>query len=242
MMLYMQKAREILDKIESTQSEPIHAAADLIARSLIKNGVWHVFGAGHSHLIAEEAYARMGGLAPVSAMLFPPLMLHEGPVSARRMARIPGIARVLFDRADLRPGEVLTIISNSGKEAVPIETALLAREKGVSTVALTSLAQARLAKNSPGFNVQLCEICDVVIDNCTSEEDAALKITGTESLVAPLSTLAGVAIIQQITYLVARAFVESGREAPVFRCAHIAGGEQWNARLVQVFGARANLR
>ncbi|HEX71859.1 MAG TPA: sugar isomerase domain-containing protein [Candidatus Hydrogenedentes bacterium] len=229
-------------RLNPPKSEPIHAAADLIARSLIKNGVWHVFGAGHSHLIAEEAYSRMGGLAPVNAVLFPPLMLHEGPVSARRMARIPGIAKVLFERADLRPGEVLTIISNSGRDAVPIEMALLAREKGVSTVAVTSLAQARLAKNSPGFNVKLFEICDVVIDNCTGEGDAALKITGTESLVGPMSTLAGVAVIQQITYLIARAFVESGREAPVFRSVHAAGGEQWNARLVQVFGARAHLR
>ncbi len=242
MMLYLQKAREILDKIESTQSEAIHAAADLIARSLIKNGVWHVFGAGHSHLIAEEAYCRTGGLAPVNAVLFPPIMLHEGPVSARHMARIPGIAKILFERADLRSGEVLTIVSNSGRDAVPIEMALLAREKGLSTVAVTSLAQARLAKNSPGFRIKLFEICDLVIDNCTSEENAAIKITGTESLVGPMSTLAGVAIIHQINYLVARAFVESGREPPVFRCAHVTGNDKWNARLVQVFGARAHLR
>jgi len=242
MTAYFDIARELLGNVAQSQGEAIRRAGQLVADSLLGGGVWHLFGTGHSHIIAEEAYYRAGGLAPVNALLFPALMQHEGPASSTKLERLPGLARVVFEQHDLRPGEVLTIISNSGKNAVPVEMALLARERGLKSIALTSLAQSRSATLGAGQNKKLYEICDVVIDNCGSPGDAALLVPGTDLYTSPTSTLVNVAIVEQIVFDVCGHFTAAGQEPPLFKTANLPGGDEWNRTLIERYGNRVNLR
>ena len=242
MFSFFDAARRVLDTIQSSQRENIELATQLVSESLLAGGVWHLCGTGHSHIISEEVYYRAGGLAPVNAILFPALMQHEGPASSTKLERLPGLAKIILEKHDMRPGEVLTVISNSGKNAVPIELAHLARGHGLKTIALTSLAQSQAAEYGRGQDQKLYEVCDVAIDNCGTAGDAALLVPGTDLYTGPTSTLANVAIIQQIVYGVCRAFQKAGQEPPLFKTANLPGGDAWNARLIERYGARVNLR
>ena len=242
MLEFFSVARTILEEVERTQSDKIAAATDLIAESLLDGGVWHIFGTGHSHFIGEEVYYRAGGLVPVNAILFPALMQHEGPVTSTDLERLPGLAKVVLDKQDIRAGEVLTIVSTSGKNAVPVEMALIAKGRGIKTVAITSLKQSQAAKHGTGQDKKLYDICDVVIDNCGGPGDAALPIPGTDLMTGPTSSLVGIAVVEQIVHGVSRRFAESGAEPPVFKTANLPGGDEWNRRMIELYGARVNLR
>ena len=66
---YIDRVRELLEQVRQSQSQALEQAAELIARSLAAGGVLHLFGTGHSHMIAEEVFYRAGGIIPVDAML-----------------------------------------------------------------------------------------------------------------------------------------------------------------------------
>ena len=59
----------IFNKIIQTEGENIETAAGIIADAVIQDGVVHMFGTGHSNIIAEEVFARANTLAPVSQVV-----------------------------------------------------------------------------------------------------------------------------------------------------------------------------
>ena len=238
---YFAQATALLTEVAAAQAEKIDLAAQWIAESVAAGGVWHLFGTGHSHMVAEEAYYRAGGLACVNAILFPALMQHEGPVTSTRLERLPGLAEEVLGKEDLRPGEVLVVVSNSGKNAVPVEAAQIAKARGLRTVALTSLAQSRAATLGRGVQQKLFEVCDLVLDNGGAPGDACVAVPGTEALTGATSSLVNIAIVQQLTCDVCRHLAAQGVEPPLFKSANLPGGDAWNAALIARYCERAKL-
>lgn len=69
MHLYFQQIEQLLHKI-ATQQDKLQTIAQIIAKKLEKGGIIQLFGAGHSFLLAEEAFYRAGGLVPVKPMIY----------------------------------------------------------------------------------------------------------------------------------------------------------------------------
>ena len=79
---YFQKIQQLLEKVIRDEQEAITEAAELIAGRIGKGGILQLFGCGHSHLLAQEAYYRAGGLVPVQPIMLEPIMLHVGALTS----------------------------------------------------------------------------------------------------------------------------------------------------------------
>lgn len=118
---------------------------------------------------------------------------------ATHLERLPGYGEVLAAGYDLRPGEVIVVISNSGVNPVPIDVAMAAKQKGLYVVAMTSLAHTQSVESRHPSGKHLIDVADDVIDNCGVYGDATLEVAGTTRRCGPTSTIAGVLIIQMLT-------------------------------------------
>ena len=229
--------RELLDRVDKHQQEPIQKAGEIIYQSMKNGGLFHVFCTGHSHMIAEEFFYRAGGLIPVNPLLMPFLMQHEGAVSSTKFERLSGVAKVVFEGADIRKGEPILIASNSGINAVPIEMAMLAKENGNPVIALTSAAVSKEAKSRHASGKRLFEMGDVVLDTGVPKGDSVIDC-GNGLKTGSVSSIVSLYVVQKLALEVAALFVKNGEEPPIFKSANVPGGDEYNEKLLKKFKGR----
>jgi uncharacterized phosphosugar-binding protein len=225
---YVRTAARLVSRLETEEWDHIEAAADLVADSLAAGGTVHVFGTGHSHMLAEELYYRAGGLVRVRPILFEGLMLHASAPLSTSLERLPGLAAAILEDQPLAAGDVLIIASNSGSNAVITEMARLAMERGVGTIAITSLEHATSEDAREAVGPRLHEIVDVSIDNGGIVGDAAIGVDGFATRVGPTSTVVGAAIENALVAEVVERLVSRGKAPAVFTSANVSGGDALN--------------
>ena len=111
---FFDKAREVMQKLESTQKENIHKAALLISESIRNGGILQAYGSGHSYAGAIEVCGRAGGLIPSKLIGEPQFGEFEA---------VEGNAFYLMRKVDIRPNDIFILISNSGRNPMTIEMA-----------------------------------------------------------------------------------------------------------------------
>ena len=232
---YVAAAGHALGQVAATQGEALEEAARLVAASVAAGGVLHLFGAGHSQLLALDAYARAGGLACVNPIIDPALSPAVG-LGIAEAERAQGRAAAILDGQDLRPGEVVVVVSNSGVNAVPVEVALGCRERGLAVVALTNLEQAKATAPRHPSGARLHELADVVVDNRCPPGDAAVALASGDR-VGPLTTVVGAAVVAALCARVAELLLEQGRRPPVLASQNLDGRPvaEHNAELVRPY-------
>jgi uncharacterized phosphosugar-binding protein len=234
---YMNAVRAILDIVAQTQGRAIDQAASSIVNSIKSGGMVYLFGTGHSHMMAEEGHTRAGGLAPVCPILSSSLMIHESAASASKLERLTGLAATLLVRYQLTSKDVLIIFSNSGVNAVPVEMAMLAKQIGLTVIAVVALEYTLHAPLSP-VGKRLNEIVDIVIDNQGPQGDALVAINGTNLKVGAPSTVAGAFILNAIFTEVAWRIAAEGDTPPVYISGNMPNAAEHNSVLHEQYRSR----
>lgn len=235
---YLARLVSLLDELERDEWPALRAAAEAIADCTAAGGTVHVFGTGHSHLLAEEMFYRAGGLAQVNPILVDGLMLHADAPMSTRLERLDGLAEAILPSQPVRHGDVLIVASNSGGNAVARQLAALAREQGLKVVAITSLRHATAAEARSGDALRLHDVADIVIDNHGDVGDASVAVPGFDRKVAPTSTVAGAAVVNTLVAEAVEILVGRGVAPEVFASSNTAGGDEMNAQLVARYRER----
>lgn len=235
---YLEVAGRLIERLVTDEWPSIRAAAELVADALEDGRLVHVFGTGHSHMLAEELFYRAGGLVRVSPILFEGLMLHASAPLGTSLERLPGLADALLLDHPVEEGDVLIVASNSGSNAVTSELAQRVRRVGARVIAVTSLRHATSAAARPTELPRLHDLADVVIDNGGCVGDAAIDIAGFDRKVAPTSTVVGAAILNAMVAEAVQSLVARGVVPDVYTSSNTEGGDDANSRFVRQAAAR----
>ncbi len=225
---YRDRISDILDSIWTTQSDKIQRAAGLMAESISKRGLVHLFGSGHSVLPVQDIFPRYGaypGFRPLMDMrlMWTNVIGSGGAKGLLWLERREGYAQVLFENEPIRSGDVMLIFSHGGLNAAGIEVALESKARGLSVVAVTSMDNYGKREASHSSGKKLADCADLVIDNCCPAEDALVKIADWKAPVAASSTVATVAIAMALVAQVAEELAKRGVNPPVFVSPNVPG-------------------
>ena len=226
---FLAAARELLERIESTQQDALHDASRICADAIAADGLVHAFGTGHSRIPVEELFPRYGsypGFHPIvelSMTFHTQVVGANGQRQAMFVERVEGLAAQILANFELAPPDALLVFSAGGLTAVPLEMAIGAQERGLPVIAVTSVANACASQPTHSTGTRLMDHADVVVDLCTPPGDALMELEGIDSPVAPGSTLAAVAIANEIKTRTAVALAEKGALPPVLTSAALVG-------------------
>lgn len=220
-----------LQDLKESQSEAIDQGAQLVADSCVDGGYLYIFGSGHSHMIAEEIYLRAGGLALVKAILPGEVMLHEMANKSTMIERLDGYASALLNLYKVGAKDTLVVISNSGRNPLPVEMAMEAQRIGCKVIGITSLQHTKSQSSRHKSGKNMYEYCDVVIDNLTPQGDAEYQVDGLDTPTGASSSITGITIIQALTTVAIDRMIQQGFNPPVFKSSNVDGGDAHNEML-----------
>jgi len=234
---YLQQIVTHIRLVEQYEMDNIRIASEWIADSILEDGLLHLFGCGHSHLLVEDVFYRAGGLVPVNPILETSVMLHEGAVKSSKIERMSGYAEHILDNYKVRPGEVLIVISNSGINSLPVEMALTAKAKGLRVIALCSSSYyADEPRHASGKRLR--DIADLVLDNHMPHGDALVQLPSSSVKVASGSTVIGSLVLNMVMTGVAERLLERGKEPPVYVSGNVEGGFERNQTYIEQYKGR----
>ncbi|HOS42677.1 MAG TPA: SIS domain-containing protein [Armatimonadota bacterium] len=230
---YFQEAIAALQRVAESQREPIAGAAEMLVEAAAADRSLYAFGASHSFILAEELVYRTGGLMLVNPIYPHGMHLFVRPMTlTSQLERVPGLGATLLAGMPVASGDALIIASTSGRNAVAIDMAIAAKERGMGVIGITALAYTRGVTSRHPSGKKLADLCDVVIDNCAPYGDAAVEVEGFPQKVGPLSSVTGCAIVDALVAEVVARLVRRGITPPVYMSANLDGGDEFNARLL----------
>lgn len=223
------RAVDLVRRVGATQAEGIATAARWCADAIEAGGMAHMFGSGHSRMAVEEMFPRYGSYPGFNPLVELSMTFHtqvvgsNGQRQAMFVERTPGLAAAVLDNYAFLASDVMLVFSVSGTSTVPVEIAQGARERGLRTVAITSVRHSE-ASDAPGRRLK--DVADLVIDIGTPPGDALVRVPGLDTPVGPGSTFVTVVVVNEIKVQTAALLVQRGIRPPVITAAAVVGAER----------------
>lgn len=221
MYQYHSEVKKLIDKVVDNNQDILDEVIDLVSKTIIDDKIIHAFGTGHSHMIGLELFARAGGIANVNAMLDSTVMTSEGARRSAEIERISGFAKVIWDQHKIKKNDIFIVISNSGRNAMPIEMAELAKNNSNKVIAITSINQSSKYPARIKNQKKLYEIADYVIDNCVPSGDSIIPIG--KDFSGAVSSILGCFIVNLMVTESLKIVHKAGKKLPLFYSQNIDG-------------------
>ncbi|MFM7782783.1 MAG: sugar isomerase domain-containing protein, partial [Candidatus Limnocylindrus sp.] len=172
--IWLAGVRTLLDQLEATQGPAIEALAIAGCDSISRGGIVHVAGTGHSAIIPLEAFHRAGGLAAMNPLWDPATLPPTGAPQATLLERDPARGAAAVKAAGIKPGELLIVVSQSGINGAPVETAIAGAAAGAIVGAFVSLPHSSGLMSRHPSGKTLAQVATHVIDTGVPRVDALL--------------------------------------------------------------------
>src|SRR5690625_700103 len=114
-------------------------------------------------------------------------MLHKDPILSSTLERRNNYAQHFMEKQDIKEGDILFVISTSGRNPVPIDVALFDREKKAFVIGLTSVEYSKSQDSKHISGKHLYEVVDFNIHSHV-RKGAALRTHDTGSMPFPPSS------------------------------------------------------
>ncbi|MEG0661551.1 MAG: sugar isomerase domain-containing protein [Anaerorhabdus sp.] len=191
--LYGSFVESIISKVFETQFKILPELAELILDRVARGNRVVIYGAGHGHELAEEMLDLVGGFNFIES--YNPQDLFGPPLKAGYIERTEAFAEVFYSMMDLKKGDVLWLISNSGTNGVVVELAKRCKENGITLIAHTNMKQTSTVSARHSCGKKMVEFADYIIDNCGEDGDAAFETVNGKKQ-GPTSNGVGTFILQ----------------------------------------------
>ncbi|MGE7841245.1 sugar isomerase domain-containing protein [Lysinibacillus sp. NPDC093712] len=237
MRAYFHELQRLLDLVLEQENTLLAEAAQMIVSRLQSGGIVQLFGCGHSHLLAQDAFYRAGGLVPVRPITIEPLTLHAGALTSSKNEKDPTIIVRHKDEFQFQENDICIVISTSGRNNAPIEAALLAKQSGILVMSMQSLEYCEQpTRHISGKRLE--DVVDVVINTHIPVGDGLLHHQ--QMQYAPASTVIGSAILQALFSHVIESLADCQEVLPVFESNNVESNKHHNELMIANYQSRIN--
>jgi uncharacterized phosphosugar-binding protein len=237
---YIDGVIQLLQRITEEEMPALRDAAKIMAEAIAQGKRIFAFGCTHSSLPIQDLVYRAGGLMLINPLFGPGIAsLDVRPATmSSAIERLQGYAQALLDNNPIGAGDVLILVSVSGRNAVPVEMAQLARERGIKVIGVTSRVYTDAFASRHPSGKKMYEFADVVLDNKVDQGDAMLQAEGVPQKFCPASGVTSTALLQALVAATVEELLARGITPPIFLAANVDGGAEYNARLLAQYKDR----
>jgi len=236
---YINTCLTMLQRLRDEQMDKIQEAARIIAEAIIGGHSFFAFGCTHSNLPVQEVFYRAGGLMLVNPIFPAGLSLDtRPPTMTSQMEQMEGYGRLIFRNVPAKEGDVLVLISTSGRNAVPIEVAMEAKKRGLTVIAITALDYSRSLTSRHSSGKKVYELADLVLDNYSPRGDAALELEGLPQKTGSTSGVVASVMMHAIISQVVENLMAKGFAPPIYMSGNLDGGAEHNEHMLEAYKDR----